>query len=506
MIRLILASSLLLTLGACKAAPPPHEHEAPAESLTLHGRRAELFAEYPPLVAGEPSRFAVHVTRRAGWAPLAAGQVTLRFTAESGTVQGFEADAPSRPGIFRPVATLPEPGAYRLAVLVDAPGLTERFDAGRVTVHSDAAAAAGPEEESPDPEAIAFLLEQQWRVPFMVEPVAEGQVAEGVSLAGTVQSAGGREVVVSAPAEGRLVPGSGRLPVLGTKVSRGQVLAVLTPDEGQGTDRAGLEASARETVVEEARAEREQARVQRLVAAQALPARRLEEANAALAVARAKRAAAHDHLEAKTSTLLGAAVETEESYRLSAPLAGTVVEASAVPGAHVEAGQTLYRIVDLSRVWIAARAPEADLNRLAGARSALVTVAGAPEFRVSTQVTVGAVLDPATRTAPVIYEAPNPKGLLRLGMTASVRAISGARRGPVLPAAAVVDDNGQPVAYVQVAGEAFERRALTLGPKEGGRVLVTAGLKAGERVVTEGGYSLRLATLTSTVPAHGHAH
>ena len=75
-----------------------------------------------------------------------------------------------------------------------------------------------------------------------------------------------------------------------------------------------------------------------------------------------------------------------------------------------------------------------------------------------------------------------------------------------VPASALVDEDGRAVAFVHVAGETFQKRDLTLGIQDGTFVQVLAGLSAGERVVTRGAYAIRLASVSTTIPAHGHAH
>jgi multidrug efflux pump subunit AcrA (membrane-fusion protein) len=75
-----------------------------------------------------------------------------------------------------------------------------------------------------------------------------------------------------------------------------------------------------------------------------------------------------------------------------------------------------------------------------------------------------------------------------------------------VPSSAIVDDAGRPIVFVQVEGEAFERRPVTLGAREGDRVQVLAGVKPGEHIVTRGAYLVRLASLSTSVPAHGHVH
>jgi len=78
--------------------------------------------------------------------------------------------------------------------------------------------------------------------------------------------------------------------------------------------------------------------------------------------------------------------------------------------------------------------------------------------------------------------------------------------GVVIPSSAVLDEDGRPIAYVQVEGERFEKRGLTLGGTSGDQTLVRSGIKDGERVVTGAAYQVRLASLSTSVPAHGHEH
>jgi multidrug efflux pump subunit AcrA (membrane-fusion protein) len=78
--------------------------------------------------------------------------------------------------------------------------------------------------------------------------------------------------------------------------------------------------------------------------------------------------------------------------------------------------------------------------------------------------------------------------------------------GVIVPTAAILDENGNPIAFVQPEGETFEKRNLTLGGTDGGFTLVLSGITEGERVVTGASYQVRLASLSTTVPAHGHEH
>jgi cobalt-zinc-cadmium efflux system membrane fusion protein len=78
--------------------------------------------------------------------------------------------------------------------------------------------------------------------------------------------------------------------------------------------------------------------------------------------------------------------------------------------------------------------------------------------------------------------------------------------GVAIPDSAIVEEGGQPVAFVQVSGETFQKRELTLGIRDGNWVQVLSGVTEGERVVTKGAMAIRLASASSVIPAHGHAH
>ena len=152
--------------------------------------------------------------------------------------------------------------------------------------------------------------------------------------------------------------------------------------------------------------------------------------------------------------------------------------------------------------------PEAALPRLAELARAELEVpgAGAP-LPLGRLVTVGRVVDGETRTVPIIYELPNPGRGLAIGQAVTLRVFAASRADAIaVPVSAIVDDGGQPVVFVQMGGESFERRPVRLGHREAGHVEVIGDVAAGDRVVTVGAPLIRLAALSPQVPAHGHTH
>jgi multidrug efflux pump subunit AcrA (membrane-fusion protein) len=107
----------------------------------------------------------------------------------------------------------------------------------------------------------------------------------------------------------------------------------------------------------------------------------------------------------------------------------------------------------------------------------------------------------------VIYSVRNPDPKLRVGALLKVSFPAGPDfSGVIVPAGAIVDDDGRQLAYVQVDGEHFEERAVRVGPRQGGLLGVEHGLGDGERVVVRGAHVVRLAARSGSEQPHGHIH
>jgi multidrug efflux pump subunit AcrA (membrane-fusion protein) len=122
-------------------------------------------------------------------------------------------------------------------------------------------------------------------------------------------------------------------------------------------------------------------------------------------------------------------------------------------------------------------------------------------------VAVGSVLDADTRTLPVLYELDNAEGGVLVGSVVQVLVQGGEMiRGVRIPRSAALEEDGQLVAFVQTSGEGFARRVLDVAGADVETLILRSGVLAGERVVTGAASYVRLASLSTTVPAHGHAH
>jgi Cu(I)/Ag(I) efflux system membrane fusion protein len=177
---------------------------------------------------------------------------------------------------------------------------------------------------------------------------------------------------------------------------------------------------------------------------------------------------------------------------LRAPIAGVVLEKMAVNGARFAPGEVLFRLADLSSVWVQAEVAEQDQGALRVGQSASVSVDAYPGERFSGKVGfISPILDGASRTVKVRVELPNPQGRLRPAMYAQVElATGGAAEVLSLPHSAVIDSGTRQLALVQVAEGRFEPRTLKLGRRDSQFVEVLAGVGEGERVVTRANFLL----------------
>jgi RND family efflux transporter MFP subunit len=503
---LVILVSAVATGCNRSAAPEAPPAEPEPLSVTRWTDKTELFAEYPPLVVGSTSRLAIHLTRLDTFKALTEGNVEVRLQGGSAQPEVFRVDSPSRPGIFGVDVKPAHAGKRELVIVLRAAGLNDEHRVGEVDVHPsvEAAHAAAPAGE--DTPGISFLKEQQWSLDFGTALVREQAVRESIRVPARLEARPGGAADVVAPIDGRLT----RVVevTLGAAVSRGQELARLLPPPSAPADLPQLQRARAEAQSALALATRDRERAERLTTAGAVPGKRLDEARTAEEQAKARMAAAEASLAQYNAARTAGATDAEGLFAVRAPVAGVIAQRDAATGANVTAGTVLFRVVDASQVHIVGQVPEADAARARLARTAEIEIAGSND-RIPTGrlVNVGKVLDPQSRTLPITFAFDNRPLGLPVGQAVFLHLLmeTTAPR-PVVPSAAIVDDAGRPIVFVQREGETFERRAVTVGPRSGDLVQIIEGVTAGDRVVTQGAYLVRLASLSTSVPAHGHVH
>lgn len=553
---------VLILLGGCTAAvEEPHTHVEAEEpepvAVSRWTEETELFAEHPPLQVGSTSRFAIHLTDLDEIRPLTEGRVVVELAYGGGATETFPVSGPSRPGIFGVDVTPTRAGSPAMTIRVDSAAAKDEHLLGPVEVsaaHEEDHEHPHPHEEEDHPhphegeaeehahpheseaeehahthegedhphphveeeqagghshaEEISFLKEQQWTMDFATQVVETASLRESLTVPAKIQPRSGGRIAVTAPVGGRLSTNV-KLPVIGTNVQSGQVIAAIVPPTSAPSDLASLELAADEARVKLDFARQDLARVQRLLDAGAIPAKRVQEAKSQEALALAQIKAAEARIEQYEQTRQAEHREDGRStFQVRSPLSGVVADVAVTDGAHVEDGERLIEVVAVDLVYVVGEVPESEAPSMGRPAGAEVLVPGMDDpMRPGRLVSVANFVDPETRTVKVIYELANQRRRLAVGQAVTLRLFGqSTKEGPAIPESAIVDDGGRPVVYVQTGGESFERRPVTLGDREGERVLVTSGVTPGERVVTEGAYLVRLASMSTQAPAHKHVH
>jgi membrane fusion protein (multidrug efflux system) len=264
----------------------------------------------------------------------------------------------------------------------------------------------------------------------------------------------------------------------GDRVKRGQALAVLEVPEMRA-ELGKLEAELRAAEVDNKRVSEAAQRAPDLVTPQAVDA------------ARAKYEVAVANLE-RTRTLMDYA-------KLTAPFAGVVTKRWVDPGAFIPAAtasssamsSAVVTLSDFSRVRVEVAMPQAEVALVKAGLPATLTVRELPGRTFEGAVTrIAYALDDSTKTMGAEIELPNPDGVLRPGMYASVGISLERKTGALLvPAEALVTEKGKPFAFTVDANKAH-KVALRLGLDDGVHVEVLEGLAANALVVVSGAQAL----------------
>ena len=189
----------------------------------------------------------------------------------------------------------------------------------------------------------------------------------------------------------------------------------------------------------------------------------------------------------QTPELLGKPLE------LKAPLDGVVIERKSTVGELVDKTSEIYIISDPADLWVLAEIRERDIAAVKAGQDASFTVLAYPGEKFHGKVVrIGNQVEIESRTLEVRIETENKDGRLKPGMFADVEITTGAIRDVlVIPDSAIQSDGEDQIVFVALDANHFEKRVVTLGRKQGGAVQVLEGVKAGEKVVTEGSFILK---------------
>ena len=330
---------------------------------------------------------------------------------------------------------------------------------------------------------------------IQVAPLTEQEINEQIIVTATIQANQDKLAHIAPRVAGRVVRVMSNL---GDQVKQGQALVMVDSIEVGEAQSAYAQA-----LSEQALAKAGMERAEKLYADQIIPQKDFLRARADDEKAKAVLRAASDKRQ-----MLGIAGQSHVSskeasvFSVSAPFAGTIIEKKAVLGELATPDKELFGIADLSTVWIETNLYEKDVGKVKIGSPASVTIAAYPNAIFKGKITyISSVMDKESRTIKARVEVPNTDGRLKLEMfaTAAISTTS-TTKAMLLPETAVVLIQGQATTFVKEA-DGFEARAVDLGEKLNGQVILKAGIKPGEQLVTSGAYALKAKLLKSQIGA-----
>lgn len=468
--------------------------ELQALSYTLYTDKSELFVEFKPLVVGQVSKFAAHLTHIGeNFTPYTEGTVTVSLVTGNKGIK-HSAEAPASPGIYRLALQPTQAGTGKLIFEIKTKDFSDQIIIDNIPIYADekTALAAQPEEEAGTD--ISYLKEQAWKVEFSNMPVVRQTIYDVIKTTGQVQAAPGDEAVVVAKSAG-IVKFRGASILAGVPVRSGQALFSVS-----GGDIAvdNIDAAIRTARAEQNSAKAEFDRASELIKDKLITQTEFQQAR----------------LRYQQSQI--ALTNLSRSYGAGgksavAPSSGFIKELLVTEGQYVTAGQPLATITKNNRLMLRADVSLKDAGRISLINQANFTIIQNKQT-YSTRELNGRLLSVAKTTGdktpyiPVHFEIDSKAGIIPgsfaqvfLQTTPIINALS-------IPETAIIEEQGVFYVYVQTAGESFQKREVKTGASDGRNIQILSGIAEGERIVDKGAYQIKLATMSGAMPAHGHEH
>jgi membrane fusion protein, heavy metal efflux system len=467
-----------------------HDHETMVHSYTLFSENHELFVEFEPLVAGQITTFAAHVTQLDDYKPVSEGNFTVSLIKGNKGIR-HRADAPSSPGIFRPALKPEEPGTYKLRFEFMDEGNEVFFGVEGVQVYADAHDVGHASESKPMDDEITFLKEQAWKSEFAAMTIDFRPFYSVIHTSGRVKIRPQSETMIYTQTQGKV-----QLMVMtGESVKKGDLLAWVT---GSGIDgNINLQLNERRLAFEKSRSD--YIRTKPLAEKQAISQKDFLEIQARY------------HQDSLRYHQLTGLVSKEDGLRITAPMDGFISNLVANHGQFLEPGSPILKISNPRQLLIETHVNQSDFQKVNEIFDANFIVKGhhnpltLKELNGEIVSKNAFVDDPFTRI-PVIFSA-SGNDVLMPGMFLEAFLFTGHKENALLvPISALIEEHGLYFVFVQKGGESYEKRMVAWDASDGTQVEITSGLIPGERVVTKGAYQIKLASMSGELPLHGHTH
>lgn len=470
----------------------PHMPELEPLSFTIWTSKSELFVEFAPLIVGKESRFLAHYTEMENYKALESGEVTVRLTGETGKVLENLVSSPSSPGIFHLTITPEKQGVYNLDFFLKTTSFSDTITISDLTVYSNEAAAIEDNPAQPEGDEVSFLKEQAWRIDFAIAEVKKGDIQNVIRTSGEILPVESAEMAITSTTNG-IVLFKNKSLVEGQLIKKGTPLFIVNNDKMISSN-LGEKYAIIKAKLDQSKSNLD--RSKELLIKGIISAKEYE-------------------IRKKEYTIHLAEYETlsrnynKSGMTLVAPKTGILKSLNTTDGQYVGEGQSIAVISSNTKLMVEAEVSQKYFKDIANIQSANIKlpwqdkVISIKDYNGRMINTPGMITD---HFISVKFKIDN-KGDIMPGTFLDVYLLTNTIKDVItIPKEALIKDYNMYSVYVMTEGESFERRNVTVGIQDGKRVQILSGLEEGEMVVNEGAYAIKMASMSSTIPAHGHEH
>lgn len=462
-------------------------------SYTLYSDRSELFVEFKPLVVGQTSTFATHLTILGeNFLPVTEGKVTVSFILGDKGLRN-SANSPTSPGIFRLAIQPEQEGVGRLVFDIITKEFSDQFIIENIRVNKDLETALSNQPVKENASDISFLKEQAWKVPFANAPVLKQTIYDVIKTTGEIQSAPGDEITIASRSNG-IVKYEGNNNVIGSAVKAGQPMFQITGGEIAFEN---IEASRQSAAAELSSAKTEFERASALIKDKLITQSEFQQAKL--------------RFEQAQINLNNLNRNYISGKKLSSPINGFIKNILVSEGQYVSAGQPLATITKNQQMILRADVSLKDAEKINSISQANFTLLQNKQS-YNTKELNGKIVSAGKTTGsnqpfiPVHFNIDTRPGMLPGSFAEVYLQTSPIEGALVIPQSAIIEEQGNMYVFVQTGGESFQKREIKIGVNDGKNLQVLSGITEGERIVVKGGYQIKLAQASGALPAHGHEH
>jgi cobalt-zinc-cadmium efflux system membrane fusion protein len=314
------------------------------------------------------------------------------------------------------------------------------------------------------------------------------EVTAQQKAAARVQTDASRVARIGSPVDGRITK---VLVFEGQKVHQGQVLAMLHSNALSDTQFAFVKAFSQQNLAEQS-AERARQLVQSDVIGKAeLQKREAEVLQTSTEVAALRAQLRGLGMSEAAIQKLETTRNLNSEYPIIASISGTVIERKVTIGQVVQPADPAFLVADLSNLWFVAEVPEDEAGSLHIGKTVIATIPAVPGQETTGRLSfVSPVVNPETRTVQARMELPNPRGIFKPEMLASMTFEDSPHKGLIIPSTAVVREDNKDHVFIQRSPDTFVLRAVELGEEIEDHRVVLQGVTADDSIVFDGAFHL----------------